>query len=140
MTESIIPLLLFPFIIPSTFSNCSLSTQLRFVYTTKSMLMTLAVRLILMEIPTAYKVLYIIENPLSQLPWARVPFYRVPVLGLKERLVERYPGLIILMGPDFSEEYFSLMRGSCLRHRVSRWAVLTPSLQLPQYTVIPFHI
>lgn len=63
MTESIIPLLLFPFIIPSTFSNCSLSTQLRFVYTTKSMLMTLAVRLILMEIPTAYKVLYVIENP-----------------------------------------------------------------------------
>lgn len=119
MTESIIPLLLFPFIIPSTFSNCSLSTQLRFVYTTKSMLMTLAVRLILMEIPTAYKVLYIIENPHPQLPWARVPFYLVPVLGLKDsylandhqvgdRLVERYPDLIILTGPDFSEEYFSL--------------------------------
>lgn len=64
MTESIISSPLFPFIIPSTFSDCSLSTQLRFVYTTKSMLMTLAVRLILMEIPTAFKVLYIIETPL----------------------------------------------------------------------------
>lgn len=83
MTESIISLPLFPFIILSTFSNCSLSTQLRLVYTTKGMLMTLPVRLILMEIPTAFKVQYITKRPFPQLPWARVRFHLLHFLGLK---------------------------------------------------------
>lgn len=78
-----------------------------------------------------------------------MPFYRVPVLGLKDsylandhqvgdRLVERYPGLIILMGPDFSEEYFSLMRRSCLLHHVSRWAVLAPLALATSVRSYPF--
>lgn len=83
MTESIISLPLFPSFIPSAFSNCSLSTHLRFVYTTQSMLMALAVRLILMEIPTAFKVRRSIQSPLPQLPWARKRFHMVHFLGLK---------------------------------------------------------
>lgn len=143
MTESIISLPLFPFFILSTFSNCSLSTHLRFVYTTKSMLMTVAVRLILMEIPTALKVplSYIIRSPLPQLPWARMCFHIVHLLGLKVHTwlrtvrlgtgrVQRHPRLIILPGPEFqkfSEEYFSLIRRSCFFRHVPSQLSYPPS-------------
>lgn len=103
------------------------------------MLMTLAVRLILMEIPTAFEVRYIIENPLPQFPWAKMPFHIVHFLGLKDshlandhQVGDRYSTktscFIILTGPEFSEECFSLMRRSYLFHHVPRWAVLTASL------------
>lgn len=47
------------------------------------MLMALAVRLILMEIPTAFKVWHSIQSLLPQLPWARMRFHVVHFLGLK---------------------------------------------------------
>lgn len=102
------------------------------------MLMTLAVRLILMEIPTAFKAhcTLLRISPLPQLSGARKRFHKVHFLGLKDshlkkndhqvgdRYSSNYPCFIILSGPEFSGEYFSLIKRTCFFCRVPTLAVL----------------